>query len=157
MSRSVNTMPSINENDENTIHNHKNQSIRCFWHLFWKLQRLQTTIALTLQQRSCFNISEQIYIWKLSSDFPSYKPRLLPDNMTHHNKVLTRFHTYHGQNIILLEENTVAYRKASFANALSFSERPLQLGEIFLLEIEKNEGGWSGHMRLGGLLRTYAS
>ncbi|XP_068206776.1 neuralized-like protein 2 [Palaemon carinicauda] len=64
-------------------------------------------------------------------------------------EVYTRFHSNHGANVILYDNNTVAYRKASFANAVTITEQPLHPGDIFLVEIEKTEPGWTGHMRLG--------
>jgi neuralized-like protein 2 len=60
-----------------------------------------------------------------------------------------RFHTHHGINIRLLDDNTVAYRESSFAHGIGFSERPLHPMELFLVEIEKTERGWSGHLRIG--------
>jgi hypothetical protein len=62
---------------------------------------------------------------------------------------VSRFHRHHGANVSLLEGGAVARRESSFANALTFSERPLLPGELFLLEIEQNERGWSGFLRLG--------
>lgn len=86
-----------------------------------------------------------------------------------------QIHSRHGPNIILIEDKTIAhrwetaklllqnpwiiteihvldtffYRKQSFANALCFSEKPLRLAELFLIEINSKEVGWSGHLRLG--------
>jgi neuralized-like protein 2 len=60
-----------------------------------------------------------------------------------------RFHSHHGSNIVLGENNTVAYRKASFANGLVFSERSLKPGEVFFVKITQTELGWNGHLRLG--------
>ncbi|XP_055927277.1 neuralized-like protein 2 isoform X2 [Argiope bruennichi] len=59
------------------------------------------------------------------------------------------FHEYHGRNIILSENNTVAYRKSGYAYGITFSKEPLLPGEIFLLEIEKFEHGWIGNLRCG--------
>lgn len=60
-----------------------------------------------------------------------------------------RFHNHRGTNIVFTEDQQVALRKTSFAHAITFSARPLRPMEIFLVEIEKNESGWSGHMRIG--------
>ena len=62
---------------------------------------------------------------------------------------VTRFHPYVGENIRLFDDSMVASRQSSFAHAISFSDKPLHPMEIFLIEIEKNERGWSGHLRIG--------
>ena len=60
-----------------------------------------------------------------------------------------RFHEACGQNIILKDDSTVALRNQSFADAVVFSQRPLEENEIFLFEIEEHQKGWAGHLRCG--------
>ncbi|XP_072169640.1 neuralized-like protein 2 [Diadema setosum] len=62
---------------------------------------------------------------------------------------LYRFHENHGVNVRLSSDGEVAKRTTSFANAITFSEKPLQPGEIFMVEIDEQESGWSGHLRCG--------
>ena len=62
---------------------------------------------------------------------------------------ILRFHKKHGENIKLLDDDMVSFRENSFSYGISFSAKPLRPKEIFLIEIERNEGGWSGHLRIG--------
>nr|XP_033770685.1 neuralized-like protein 2 isoform X2 [Geotrypetes seraphini] len=61
----------------------------------------------------------------------------------------TQFHQVHGTNIKIDPSGMQATRVESFANGLCFSHEPLQLGQIFLVEIEEKELGWCGHLRVG--------
>lgn len=60
-----------------------------------------------------------------------------------------RFHQVHGCNITLSKDNTVATRCQSFANALVFSERPLEPDEVFVFEISDQQDRWAGNLRCG--------
>ncbi|XP_044744350.1 neuralized-like protein 2 [Coccinella septempunctata] len=61
-----------------------------------------------------------------------------------------RFHHYHGNNIMLSEDNTVAHRTADFGNSQIYSSKPLFPGELFLVEIIENQRrGWCGHLDIG--------
>ena len=67
-----------------------------------------------------------------------------------------QFHRDHGQNIKISDDGLVATRTQSFANALVFSQRPLEENEVFLIEIIGHEKGWAGHIRCGITLHNPA-
>lgn len=60
-----------------------------------------------------------------------------------------RFHTCQGRNVRLGENRTVATRVASFSDGLVFSQEPLRPNELFLVEVERNDLGWNGSLRIG--------
>ncbi len=65
------------------------------------------------------------------------------------NRGMYKFHDHHGENIVLSPDETVAFRKAGYSGGLAFSAKPLSEGQLFLVEIEGCESGWSGNLRLG--------
>jgi len=67
-----------------------------------------------------------------------------------------QFHQDHGQNIKISNNGLVATRTQSFANALVFSQRPLEENELFLIEIVGHEKGWAGNLRCGITLHNPA-
>ena len=61
-----------------------------------------------------------------------------------------RFHPNHANNVVLEENGQVAYRTTGYGNGFVFSERYLEPGEIFVVEIERNDKQWfQGYLRLG--------
>ena len=59
------------------------------------------------------------------------------------------FHKNHGDNIVLLEEGTVAYRKKSYDNGVAFTKYPIGIGGLFEVKIEEIDRAW-----VGGLVST---
>ncbi|CAG0917564.1 unnamed protein product [Notodromas monacha] len=62
---------------------------------------------------------------------------------------IQKFHKHHGDNLVLNSEETVAFRKSGYSGGLAFSAKPLAAGEVFLIEVQGSEAGWSGNLRLG--------
>ena len=53
------------------------------------------------------------------------------------------FHNNHGKNIVLLEEGTIAYRKAGLFYGIVFTKYAINTGELFEVMIEEMDG-WPG-------------
>ena len=66
-------------------------------------------------------------------------------------KQVGKFHHNIGNNIVLLEEGTVAYRKRDYHNGIVFTKYPITTGALFEVKIEQMDSRW-----LGSLVSTIA-
>ncbi|XP_022340554.2 protein neuralized-like isoform X2 [Crassostrea virginica] len=60
-----------------------------------------------------------------------------------------KFHKVHGDNVILLNDNTIAQRGDSFCKAICFSSRPIAINEKVYIRFAKTSSSWSGVLRFG--------
>lgn len=65
-----------------------------------------------------------------------------------------QFHTCCGKNVVLRNNSKVACRSAGFSHALVFSAAPLELEELFEVQVEQVSSVWAGTLVLG--LTTFA-
>ncbi|KAK8759132.1 hypothetical protein V5799_003230 [Amblyomma americanum] len=72
----------------------------------------------------------------------------------HSVSVNHQFNTCCGKNVLLRNNNKVACRSAGFNHALVFSAAPLELEELFEVQVEQVSSVWAGALVLG--LTTFA-
>lgn len=60
-----------------------------------------------------------------------------------------KFHEIHGDNVILLNDNTLAKRGDSFCKAICFSSRPIAINEKVYIRFAETSSSWSGVLRFG--------
>ncbi|XP_077531935.1 neuralized E3 ubiquitin protein ligase 4 isoform X2 [Haemaphysalis longicornis] len=72
----------------------------------------------------------------------------------HSVSVNHQFHTCCGKNVVLRNNSKVACRSAGFSHALVFSAAPLELEELFEVQVEQVSSVWAGTLVLG--LTTFA-
>lgn len=60
-----------------------------------------------------------------------------------------KFHEVHGDNVILLNDNTLAKRGDSFCKAICFSSRPIAINEKVYIRFAETSSSWSGVLRFG--------
>ncbi|KAF8796016.1 Protein neuralized like protein [Argiope bruennichi] len=59
------------------------------------------------------------------------------------------FHQVHGEYIKLLKKGAVAYRSVGFCRAITFSNRPIMVGEPIYIKFLEISTNWSGALRMG--------
>lgn len=60
-----------------------------------------------------------------------------------------KFHEIHGDNVILLNDNSIAKRGDSFCKAICFSSRPIAINEKVYIRFAETSSSWSGVLRFG--------
>ena len=60
-----------------------------------------------------------------------------------------KFHNVHGENVKLLNDNTLAKREISYCKAICFSSRPIAINEKVLIRFVETSSIWDGVLSFG--------
>ncbi|KYN00361.1 Protein neuralized, partial [Cyphomyrmex costatus] len=86
-------------------------------------------------------------VWKIRSSYLTSTPR--SSNAGTNNLPPLTFHHVHGDNIRLCNGGTIARRHESFCKGVTFSARPVRVGEKVCVKFLEISDNWSGVIRFG--------